>query len=394
MAKYSRKGGRQSDGQESDKPRREREPKRAKKPGKGTTAVKIPQAKHAGQRTDGDGLMLVRPIPTELILANDYNPNKMTKEEFGECVVEVWRLGKLPKPLVVRRDGEGRYIIVDGEHGLEAAKEVGLTQVPCEVIEVDEFEAMRQSFKRNCHGTNNPVLLARMFMKMQEMQGLSNRAFARAIGISESKLRNVLLYAKAAELRMSCAPDKGDEQIARLTVEKVRYYCELPENKRDAWLDAGADMLADKPARQRRKPAGKGHADEAPPPNTDTEPVESATTAAAQEEAPQASDNANSPVGPNPASPEPPAPEAPTTESVSSPEKGTQEKTPTGAQPANPGGKKCITIDPDADIRVSAESLAKGLGHELATKLRDELTVILDDGKGGQRPAHKRKGGE
>jgi ParB-like chromosome segregation protein Spo0J len=378
MAKYLRKGGRQSDGRTSDK-RRPEGNKRLKNSGKGTTEAKGPPEKPVQQLGDGDGLMFVRPIPIEMIIANDYNPNAMPEEDFREYVAEVRRLGMLPNPIVVRSDGAGGYIIVDGEHGLKAAKEVGLTAVPCQDILVDDFEAMRQSFKRNCHGTNDPVLLARMFKRMQEMQELSNRALAREIGISDGKLRNVLCYDKAAKLRTSCAPDKGDAQIARLTVEKVRYYCELPENERDAWLDAGADMPANKPA------------DEATPPSTDTEASETATPAAAQEEAPQASADASNPVGPNPACPESPAPEAPTTQSVSSPGEGTQEKTPTGAQPASPGGKKCITLDLSDDPQDLAEVLVKGLGRKRAKQVSEAMTKLLNSRKDSQRPTHTNK---
>src|SRR5262249_48439433 len=159
-----------------------------------------------------------RPIPIELIHANDYNPNKLTKEETKAYVEWVRRLGMLPNPLVVRPDGEGGYIVVDGEHGLEAAKEVGLTEVPCQVIGVDDFEAMTQSYKRNCHGTNDPVLLGRMFATMMEMRGLSKRAFAQEIDVCESTVRNVLLYVEAAKVRNACAPGEGDAQIADLTV--------------------------------------------------------------------------------------------------------------------------------------------------------------------------------
>ena len=52
----------------------------------------------------------------------------MTKDEFAELVNEVRKLGRIPKPIVIRRDtkNNGKYIIVDGEHNWLAAKEVGL----------------------------------------------------------------------------------------------------------------------------------------------------------------------------------------------------------------------------------------------------------------------------
>ena len=117
-------------------------------------------------------------LPTDQLVPNDYNPNSLTDAEFAELVAEVRHLGRLPKPVVVRSDGD-RWLIVDGEHGWRAAREVGLIDVPCEVVEADTFEAMRQTFKRNQHGTHNPVRLGQMFRAMLTMRGgLSMRALA------------------------------------------------------------------------------------------------------------------------------------------------------------------------------------------------------------------------
>ena len=44
-------------------------------------------------------------ILTALLRPNDYNPNVMTDDEFGELVAEVRHLGRLPKPVVARPNG-------------------------------------------------------------------------------------------------------------------------------------------------------------------------------------------------------------------------------------------------------------------------------------------------
>ncbi len=56
-------------------------------------------------------------LPLTALQPNDYNPNHMADERFAELVEEVRHLGCLPKPVVARPNGDGRYIIVDGEHG-------------------------------------------------------------------------------------------------------------------------------------------------------------------------------------------------------------------------------------------------------------------------------------
>ena len=107
-------------------------------------------------------------LPISALEPNDYNPNHMSDECFAELVEEVKHLGCLAKPVVVRTNGDGKYTIVDGEHGWRAAREAGLSEVAAEVVEADDFEARRQTYKRNQHGEHDPVLLGRMFRHMMD----------------------------------------------------------------------------------------------------------------------------------------------------------------------------------------------------------------------------------
>ncbi len=178
-----------------------------------------------------------RTLKTGVLDPNDYNPNQMTEERFAELVTEIQHLGRLPKPIVARANGKGRFTIVDGEHGWRAAQKAGLKQVNVEVIEADDFEARRQTYKRNQHGEHNPVLLGRMFQQMMESQGLSQRALAKKIAVSEGTIRNALEYAKAAEVRNDYAFDK-------LTIKQVRWYNRLPNPLADKWANEGAKIEA------------------------------------------------------------------------------------------------------------------------------------------------------
>src|SRR5215218_10111638 len=193
----------------------------------------------------------VRQLPTESLHPNDYNPNRMTDEEFAELLEEVRFLGRLPKPVVVRNgyacSKAGSYLIVDGEHGWRAAKEVGLSEIPCEVIEADDFEAMRQTYKRNQHGTHDRVALGHMFRRMMNERGMSGRALAKEISVSEGTIRNAVLFAEAGELRNSYALSVGNEKwnpasdwhFRNLSVRDARIYVGMPEVIRDKWLSSG-----------------------------------------------------------------------------------------------------------------------------------------------------------
>jgi len=170
-------------------------------------------------------------IRVDALVPNDYNPNRMTDTEYAELVVELRHYrehqdqGQRPAPIVVRQGLTAeKYVIVDGEHRWRAAQEVGLDTVPCEIIEVGEFESRRQTYKRNRHGNDNQVRLGRM---LDQMQGdRSNRELAEELNVSEGTIRNAQAYLRAAELRNDYAEDqeKADREIALLTVKQVRQY--------------------------------------------------------------------------------------------------------------------------------------------------------------------------
>ena len=111
---------------------------------------------------------------------NDWNPNAMTEDAYAELLAEVKHLGRVPKPVVVRPNGDD-YEIVDGEHSWRAAKDANLSVVSCEVIKADDFESMRQTFKRNQHGKHNPLLEGRMWRRMLEVKNGKRRRSVRQL---------------------------------------------------------------------------------------------------------------------------------------------------------------------------------------------------------------------
>lgn len=185
-------------------------------------------------------------IDISKIEPNDYNPNEMTEAEFKECKNEIQHLGTLPKPVIVRASSNGKFIIIDGEHNWRAAKELEFTTIPCEIIQADDIEAMRQTYKRNMHGKFNPVKLGKMFKRAGAGKvDISLRKLAKEYDISEGTVRNALAYLKAQELRNSYAMPESEEKAAAikgLSIRQVRLYIALPPIIRDKWIDAEADI--------------------------------------------------------------------------------------------------------------------------------------------------------
>ncbi len=191
------------------------------------------------------GTIALAVIPADRLRPSRWNPNTFSEGEMAELVEEMRRLGRPPKPIVVRRSRKV-YEITDGEHSWRAARTCGFAEVPCEIIEADDFEAMRQTITRNRHGTINAVRMGRLLLRMMRERGLSQRALGQEIGLSEATVRNFVGYANAADLRNCCARQPGDGQpvdadelLAGMSVRQIHAYLELPEDRRDEWLDRG-----------------------------------------------------------------------------------------------------------------------------------------------------------
>lgn len=208
---------------------------------------------------DTDGIVLetqqsltVTTLQIDCVNPNSYNPNEMTETGFDELVGEVRKLGRLPKPVVVRaHPSKTGYEIVDGEHSWRAAKELGFDKIECEIVEVDDFEAMSQTYKRNQHGSHNPVKLGQMFEKMCSDRLVSIRKLAKTIGVSEGTVRNAVNYARAARVRSGYA-------FEALNQDQVRLYLRLPCPINDLWLDSGARISSVQQALSVTLGKGKG----------------------------------------------------------------------------------------------------------------------------------------
>jgi len=192
--------------------------------GQGERVAQVPQGK-----------LQVIMIPVSWLRANTWNPNTMTEVEQNEVNEEVRRKRGPAKPILVRYVGDHAYEILDGEHNWIASQKAGHTEVPCEVVKVDDFEAMRLTFVRTQHGTRDALRTGKLFRRMLDLRGMaldsaatSQRAFARENNINEATLRNYLLYADAAEVRKRYAPETADETIGNCRSRRFESISKCP----------------------------------------------------------------------------------------------------------------------------------------------------------------------
>jgi ParB/RepB/Spo0J family partition protein len=162
-------------------------------------------------------------LPVDALNPNPWSPNRLDEEQYDSLLADVTRRGQVLKPVVVRPDTtSGRFLILDGEHQWRAARDAGLTSVPCQVLEADDFEARRATIRRNLHGTTCPLRFGRLCAEMFALRPeLSGRALAKELGVDPHTIRDGLTYQRLAAMGAE-RTGLSEEQIAALPVRKAR----------------------------------------------------------------------------------------------------------------------------------------------------------------------------
>ena len=122
----------------------------------------------------------LKKIPVNQLRENSYNPNKLTGFKYDALVKQIAQEKEVVQPLLVRfnplKNSEGitelalnAYEILDGEHRWKAAKQVGLTEIPCMVIEANDNRARAWTLgMNNIRGKPDDLLLADVLRQLSE----------------------------------------------------------------------------------------------------------------------------------------------------------------------------------------------------------------------------------
>lgn len=99
-------------------------------------------------------------IELNKITPNAYNPNIVPEEILAKLRAEIRQNG-LVVPILVRKEGNDSYLIVDGEHRWRVCKELGLQEIPCIIQDFSDTEAKIKTLQLNyMRGSAVPVKLA------------------------------------------------------------------------------------------------------------------------------------------------------------------------------------------------------------------------------------------
>jgi len=139
-------------------------------------------------------------LPIGKVEANKDQPRKYFDQIALQELVESIREYGMLDPLIVRKLGTGYYQIIAGERRWRAARELGLKEIPCRVIEADDRLAMEIALIENLQREDlNPLEEAEGYKTLMETFDLKQEEVASRVGKDRSTVANALRLLRAGE---------------------------------------------------------------------------------------------------------------------------------------------------------------------------------------------------
>lgn len=148
-------------------------------------------------------------IPIDKIVV--VNSRRRDEERFKETIRSISELG-LYKPICVnarRLKKTGQYELVCGEGRLEACRQLGMTHIEAEIIDVDDERALLTGLAENFTRKNKNVIdFARRILQMYE-RGMSYAELARITGKSATTMSSYIALMQKGEERLIRGVEEG-----------------------------------------------------------------------------------------------------------------------------------------------------------------------------------------
>lgn len=169
---------------------------------------------HVPPKRDPDRRLVL--LPVHQILPNPAQPRReFDRESLSELMVSIAQVG-LIQPLTVRKNGDA-FELVSGERRLRACKFLGMTEVPCIVIETSEERSAYMAIVENVQRRDLHYLdEAECYHNLLYTYDLSQEQLATRLGKSQSFLSNKLRLLRLPKAMRSRIREAGlSERHAR-----------------------------------------------------------------------------------------------------------------------------------------------------------------------------------
>ena len=154
-------------------------------------------------------------LPLNKIKAAKNQPRQeVSEKELGELTRSIKEKGFI-QPIVVREVGGGTYEVVAGERRYQAAKSLGLKEIPTIIKELDDRDAFILAIVENLQRQDlNPIDEAQAFKRLIEEFEFSLDDIAKFVGKDKTTVVNTL--------RLLRLPDKIKEALGKGIITRTQ----------------------------------------------------------------------------------------------------------------------------------------------------------------------------
>lgn len=138
-------------------------------------------------------IQVKKTLRTAEIEPNREQPRKSFSDEAITALADSIREHGMLQPILVRPISTGGYQIVAGERRWRAARMLGLDEVPVNIRELSDSEAMQIALIENLQRENlNPIEEALGYKELIESFGMTQEKVAKTVGRSRSAIANAV----------------------------------------------------------------------------------------------------------------------------------------------------------------------------------------------------------
>ena len=138
-------------------------------------------------------IQVKKTLRTSEIEPNRDQPRKVFSDEAIAALADSIREYGVLQPILVRPLGTGMYQIGAGERRWRAARMLGLDEVPVNIKELSDLEAMQIAIVENLQRENlNPLEEASGYSELIEKFGMTQEKVAKLVGRSRSAVANAV----------------------------------------------------------------------------------------------------------------------------------------------------------------------------------------------------------
>lgn len=139
-------------------------------------------------------------LPHEIILPNPHQPRVRFDYNELEGLASSVRTNGLLQPINVRALTDGRFELISGERRLRAARMVGMTKIPCIVMNVSDEQSALFAIIENVQRQNLDFFEEAVAIeKLMVDHGLTQEEISRKLGKAQSTLSNKLRLLRLPE---------------------------------------------------------------------------------------------------------------------------------------------------------------------------------------------------